>query len=128
MATMKVALTTKPTPAQKYEAMNTRMNSGLGGLSCIGAPLLVTGLVSGAGSQASAGTSSTQASAVNTYHCARQSSHRLITATATEQPAMPRPMPAKWMPSSWRWPWRISQLRISPVPSSIAAALDSPAR
>ena len=83
--------------------MKTRRNSGLGGLSCIGAPLRVTVLVSGAGSQDSAGTSSTQASTVKTYHCARQSSHGLITATATEQPAMPSPMPAKWMPSSLRW-------------------------
>ena len=128
MATMKVALTTKPTPAQKYAAMNTRMNSALGGLSCIGAPVRVSVLVSGAGSHFSAGTSSTQAIAVNTNHCARQSSHRLITATATEHPAMPRPMPAKWMPSSLRWLWRISQFRISPVPSSIDAALARPAR
>ena len=40
---------------------------------------------------------------------------------------MPRPMPAKWMPSSLRWLWRINQLRISPVPNSIAAAMARPA-
>ncbi|MNY59060.1 hypothetical protein D3C86_1954660 [compost metagenome] len=40
---------------------------------------------------------------------------------------MPRPTPEKWMPSSLRWLWRISQLRISPVPSSMLAALLRPA-
>ena len=70
---------------------------------------------------------SRQASAVKTNHCSRQSSVPPISQTATEQPAMPRPMPEKWMPSSGRWLWRISQLRISPVPSSMPAALDRPA-
>ncbi|MNY40973.1 hypothetical protein D3C86_1757540 [compost metagenome] len=55
--------------------MNRRRNSLLGGLSRIGWPDVVSGLRSGFGSQASAGTSSRQASALSANHCSRQSSH-----------------------------------------------------
>ena len=82
-------------PAQKYDAMNSRRNSGLGGLSCIGAPVLVSGLVSGAGNQASAGTISTHAIALKASHCSRQSRLWLISTTASAQPAIPRPRPEK---------------------------------
>ena len=127
MATVNVAPMAKPKPAQKYARVCSFIQRPEGGGALAAAVLAVVGKVAGRGIQRQAGMKNTTPSRPSASHCPSHGSQPTMPTTARPDTAMPSPSPEKWMPSSGRWRCATSQFSTRADPSSIPAALDSPA-